>query len=138
MSDENKALIQRFVEEAFNRGNLDVADEVYAPGFVSHESDGPIERSPEYVKGFVGLYRGAFPDGHTTVEDMISAGNLVAYRWTFRGTHRGELMGIAPTDKQVTIRGTTFDRISGGKIEEEWNDFDRLGMLRQVGAAPGQ
>ena len=137
MSEENKTLIQRFVEEAFNRGNLDVADEVYAPEFTSHESAGPVGRSPEYVKQFVGMYRSAFPDGHTTVEDAISAGDLVAYRWTFRGTHRGELMGIAPTDKQVMIRGITFDRISGGKIEEEWDSFDQLGMLRQLEVAPG-
>ena len=137
MSEENKALVQRFVEEAFNRGNLDAADEVYAPGFVSHESDGPVERSPEYVKGFVGRYRGAFPDGRTTVEDSIAEGDRVAYRWTFRGTHRGELMGIPPTERQVTITGITLDRISG-KIEEEWNHFDQLGMLQQLGATPGQ
>jgi steroid delta-isomerase-like uncharacterized protein len=136
VSEENKALVQRFVDEAFNRGNLDVADEVYAPEFTSHEPEGAVERSPEYVKGFVGTYRGAFPDGHTTVEDSIAEGDRVAYRWTFRGTHRGELMGIGPTERQVTITGITLDRISGGKIEEEWNNFDRLGMLQQLGAAP--
>jgi steroid delta-isomerase-like uncharacterized protein len=136
VSEENKALIQRFVEEAFNEGNLDVADEVYASGFVSHESSGPVERGPDYVKGFVGTYRGAFPDGHTTVEASIAEGDKVAYRWSFRGTHRGELMGIAPTGKQVTITGITVDRISGGKIEEEWNNFDQLGVLRQLGVIP--
>ena len=136
MSKGNKALVRRFVEEAFNEGNLEVADEVYAPEFVSHESDGPVERSPEYVKGFVGTYRGAFPDGHTTVEDSIAEGDRVAYRWTFRGRHRGELMGIGPTERQVKITGITVDRISGGKIEE-WNNFDRLGMLQQLGAALG-
>jgi steroid delta-isomerase-like uncharacterized protein len=138
VSEENKALVQRFVEEAFNKGNLDVADEVYASDFVSHESAGPSERSPEYVKQFVGMYRGAFPDGHTTVEDVIAEGDKVAYRWTFRGTHRGELLGIPPTDNQVTITGITLDRVSGGKIEEEWNHFDQLGILQQLGAAPGQ
>jgi predicted ester cyclase len=82
------------------------------------------------------MYRGAFPDGHTTVEDSIAEGDKVAYRWTFRGTHRGELMGILPTERQVTITGITVDRISGGKIEEEWNNFDQLGMLQQLGVAP--
>jgi steroid delta-isomerase-like uncharacterized protein len=138
MSEEKNTLIQRFVEEAFNRGNLDVADEVYAPEFVSHESAGPVGRSPEYIKQFVGMYRSAFPDGHTTVEDSIAEGDKVAYRWTFRGTHLGELMGIPPTEKQVTITGITVDRISGGKIEEEWNNFDQLGTLQQLGAVPGQ
>jgi steroid delta-isomerase-like uncharacterized protein len=135
VSEENKAFTQRFVEEAFNKGNLDVADEVYSPSFVFYGSAGSVERDPEYVKGFVGMYRGAFPDGHTTVEDSIAEGDKVAYRWTFRGTHRGELMGILPTERQVTITGMTVDRISG-KIEEEWNNFDQLGMLQQLGVAP--
>ena len=136
MSEENKALIQHFVEEAFNERNLEVADEVYASGFISHESADPVERDPEYVKQFVGMYRTAFPDGHTTVEDVISEGDRVVYRWTFRGTHRGELMEIPPTERQVTITGITIDRISDGKIEEEWNLFDQLGLLQQLGVAP--
>jgi steroid delta-isomerase-like uncharacterized protein len=138
VSEETKALIQRFVEEGFNEGNLDVAEEVYASGFVSHESAGPVERGPEYVKQFVGTYRDAFPDGHTTVEDVIAEGDTVAYRWSFRGSHQGELMGIPPTGKEVTITGITVDRISGGKIDEEWNNFDQLGLLRQLGVVPGQ
>jgi predicted ester cyclase len=133
VSKENKAVVRSFVEEAFNEGNLEVAGEVYVPAFVSHESDGPVERSPEYVKGFVDTYRGPFPDGHTTAE-----GDRVAYRWTFRGTHRSELIGIGPTERQVTITGLTVDRVSGGKIEVEWNNVDRLGVLQQLGAAPGR
>ena len=136
MSEENKALIQRFVEEAFNRGNLDMADEVYAPSFISHESGGPVDRSPEYVKNFVNMYRSAFPNGHTTIEDVVAEGDEVAYRWTYRGTHQGDLMGIPPTGQDVTITGITIDRISGGKIEAEWNNFDQLGMLQQLGVVP--
>jgi predicted ester cyclase len=82
------------------------------------------------------MYRGAFPDGRTTVEAVIAEGDKVVHRWTFRGTHRGELMGIPLTDNQVTITGTTLDRVSGGKMEEEWNNFDQLGMLQQLGVAP--
>src|SRR5918912_336768 len=137
MLEENKALVQRFVEEAFNKGNLDIADEVYAPRFFSHDPSTPEgERGPKDVKQFVNTYRSAFPDGHATVEDLIAEGDKVAYRWTYRGTHHGELMGIAPTGKEVTITGITIDRISGGRIEEEWNNFDQLGMLQQLGAVP--
>ncbi len=137
MSEENKALIQRFVEEAFNKGNLDVADEVYASTFVSHDPTAPEgQGSPEDIKQFVNTYLSAFPDGHTTVEASIAEGEKVAYRWTFRGTHRGELMGIPPTGEQVEITGVTINRFSGGKIEEQWNLFDQLGMLQQLGVAP--
>ena len=137
MLEENKCLIQRFVEVAFNKGNLDVADEVYASTFVSHDPTTPEgQGSPESVKQFVNTYLNAFPDGHTTVEDVVTEGDKVAYRWTFRGTHQGELMGISPTDKQVEITGITINRLSGGKIEEQWNVFDQLGILRQLGVAP--
>ena len=136
MSEENKALIQRFVEEAFNKGNVDVADEVYSPTFLSHEPTGPVERSPEYVENFVNMYLSAFPDGRTTMEDLVAEGDRVAYRWTYRGTHQGELMGIPPTGREVTITGITIDRISGGRIQEEWNNFDQLGLLQQLGVVP--
>ena len=138
MLEENKALVQRFVEEAFNKGNLDIADEVYSSRFFSHDPSTPEgERGgPEDVKQFVNMYRSAFPDGHTTIEDLIAEEDEVAYRWTYRGTHQGELMGTAPTGKEVIITGITIERISGGKIEEEWNNFDQLGMLQQLGVVP--
>jgi steroid delta-isomerase-like uncharacterized protein len=137
MSEENKALIQHFVEEAFNQGNLEAAEEIYAPIFISHDPTTPEgQGTPDDVKQFVNTYRTAFPDGHTTVEGSIAEGDQVAYRWTFRGTHQGGLMGIPPTGKQVTITGITINRLSGGKIEEQWNNFDQLGVLRQLGVAP--
>jgi steroid delta-isomerase-like uncharacterized protein len=137
VSEESKALIQRFVEEAFNKGNVDVANEVYASTFVAHDPTIPEgQGSPEQVKQFVNTYLSAFPDGHTTVEDSISDGDKVAYRWTFRGTHQGELLGIPPTGKQVTITGITINRVSRGKVEEHWTNFDQLGMLQQLGVAP--
>jgi steroid delta-isomerase-like uncharacterized protein len=137
MSEENKTLIQHFVEEAFNQGNLEAAEEIYAPIFISHDPTTPGgQGTPDDVKQFVNTYRTAFPDGHTTVEGSIAEGDRVAYRWTFRGTHQGELMGIPPTGEQVTITGITINRLSGGKIEEQWNNFDQLGVLRQLGVAP--
>ena len=114
-----------------------MADEVYGSTFISHDPTAPEgQGSPEGVRQFVNTYLGAFPDGHTTVEDSIAEGDKVAYRWTFRGTHRGELMGIPPTGEQVEITGITINRLSGSKIEEQWNLFDELGMMRQLGVAP--
>ena len=135
MSEENKALVERFVGEAFNRGNLGIADEVYATRFFSHGTP-EGEGGPEYVKQFVNMYRVAFPNGRAVIEDMIAEGDEVAYRWTYRGTHQGELMGIPPTGKEVTITGITINRFADGKIVEEWNNFDQLGMMQQLGVIP--
>ena len=139
MSEENKALVERFVGEAFNKENLNIADEVYAPRFFSHGTP-EGESDLEYVKHFVNMYRVAFPNGHAIIEDMITEGDEVAYRWTYRGIHKGELMGIPSTGKEVTITGITINRFADGKIVEEWNNFDQLGMMQQLGVvpAPGQ
>lgn len=136
-AEENRALIQRFVEEAFNRGNLDVVDEIYAPVYVAHTA-GFHEQTPgpEGVKEFVGLYRRAFPDLHTTIEDIVTEGDRVAYRWTAVGTHQGELLGVPPSSHRMELTGITIERIEDGKIVETWNNFDQLGMMRQIGAMP--
>lgn len=135
--EENRALIQRFVDEAFNRGNLDVVDEIYAPVYVGHTAGFPDQTlGPEGVKEFVELYRSAFPDLHTTIEDMVTEGDKLVYRWTAVGTHQGELLGVAPSSNRMEITGITIDRIEDGKIVETWNNFDQLGMMRQIGAMP--
>ena len=135
--EENRALIQRFVDEAFNRGNLGVVDEIYAPVYVGHTAGVPEQTpGPEGVKEFVGLYRSAFPDLHTTIEDIVTEGDKVAYRWTAVGTNRGELLGVPPSSNRMEITGITIERIEGGKIVETWNNFDQLGMMRQIGAIP--
>ncbi len=82
------------------------------------------------------MYLSAFPDMRVTVEDVIAEADKVVTRWTIRGTHRGELMGIAPTDEQVEIEGITIQRIEGGKIAEEWERYDNLGTMQQIGAIP--
>jgi len=93
-------------------------------------------RGRDEFKQLLSLYITAFPDARFTVEDQIAEGDRVASRYTFRGTHQGELMGIAPTGKQVTVTGMIINRIVNGKSEEGWLNFDALGMLQQLGAAP--
>lgn len=139
--EENKAVIRRFLEEVFSAGNLELVDELFATAYVLHNPSVSGEvRGPEGMKQYVNMYRNAFPDTRFTVEDQIAEGDEVVTRWTFRGTHQGELMGIPPTGKRVTITGIAINRLSGGKIEEQWNNFDQLGVLQQLGAvpAPGQ
>ncbi len=80
--------------------------------------------------------RAAFPDLHQTIEEQISEGDKVAYRWTARGTHQGGLMGIAPTGNRVTFTGISIARLVDGKIEEIWENHDALGMMQQLRAIP--
>jgi predicted ester cyclase len=82
------------------------------------------------------MYRTAFPNIHVTIEDQIAEGDKVVTRWTGHGTHQGELMGIPPTNKAVTVTGIAIDRIVAGKIVEHWENFDQLGMLVQLGVVP--
>ena len=137
MSEENKALVRRFLEEAFNKGNLGVVDEICASDYVLHDPASPEEiRGPEGIKGFVQMYRSAYPDTDITVEDQIAEGDAVVTRWTARGTHQGELFGVAPSGNRVEVTGISIDRFSEGKAAESWTNYDALGMLQQIGAIP--
>ncbi len=135
--EENKAVVRRFLEEVFSGGNLELVDELFAPNYVLHDPVVPGEvRGPEGIKEYVGMYRGAYPDTRFTVEDQIAEGDEVVTRWTGRGTQQGELMGIPPTGQEVTVTGIELDRVSGGKLEETWVNYDALGMMQQLGVIP--
>jgi predicted ester cyclase len=120
-TEENKALSNKGAE-AISRGDFDALDEIYAP-----------EVAQELKQGVAEL-RQAFPDYHGTNEIQIAEGDMVANRWVAHGTHRGEFMGIAPTGREVTFRGTAIDRMAGGKIVELWLEWDLEDVVRQIGA----
>ena len=92
--EENKAIVRRIFEEVWNQGKLDVIDDIYAADFVDHMPGSPDIHGPEGFKQFVNMYRTAFPDIKFTIEDQIAEGDKVVNRFTFTGTHKGELMGI--------------------------------------------
>jgi steroid delta-isomerase-like uncharacterized protein len=137
MSEENKAIIRRLEQEVFTQGNLDVLEEIYAPNYVGHDPTNPEDiRGLEAAKQDAADYRKAFPDLQVTIEDLIAEGDKVATRVRFRGTHQGELEGIAPTGRRVESTGIIISRIEGGKIAEDWANFDDLGLMRQLGVIP--
>jgi steroid delta-isomerase-like uncharacterized protein len=137
---ENKAVVCRYFEEAWNRQNLDVVDEIIAPNLLDHEVDGSEQRSgPEDVKSYLaGYYLKVLPDVHITVEFQVAEGDMVLTYVTVRGTHREELLGVPATGKQIEVTGMSVDRIEGGKIVEGWVSWDQLGLLKQLGANPKQ
>jgi steroid delta-isomerase-like uncharacterized protein len=125
------------MEEGFNKGNLASVDEITAEGFRNHDpADGGDYVGREGAKQQIQMYRAAFPDLQLTIDDIFESGDEVAVRWTARGTHRGDLMGLAPTGVQTVTTGITIDRYEDGKIAESWTNWDTLGLMRQLGAAP--
>ncbi len=134
-AEQNKATIHRWVEEAWNTGNFASADEMYSVSYVLHDNTGTVP-GPQGLAQFISVFRTGFPDLHLAIEDMIAEEDKVAWRFTARGTHKGELMGIPPTGKPVTVSGVVCSRFANGKWEEDWSNFDALGMLQQLGVVP--
>lgn len=136
-TEENKDLARRDIEEVWNEGNLDLVDEYVAEEFVLHDPAMPDDlRGPAGYKEVVTMYRTAFPDAHITIEELVAEGDTVVVRWTGRGTHEGELMGIEPTTNEVEVPGMTVVHVEDGTMTEGWQCYDVLGMLGQLGAVP--
>jgi steroid delta-isomerase-like uncharacterized protein len=137
-SQDAKELVRRYFEQIWNRGNLEIVDQLFTPDFVRHGPalEGGEVRGPEGLKQLVRLYRGSFPDLNVPIDEQIGEGEVVVTRWTAQGSHQGELMGIAPTGRRATVPGIIIDRIAGGRIAEEWASYDGLSMLQTIGAIP--
>ena len=129
---ENKAIAHRWGDEIWGKGSLAAIDELFATDFV-HNYPPP---GREGYKQNVTDWFVAFPDIQYITEDMVAEGDKVAIRWAYRGTHQGEFMGIAPTGKQVTMKGISIIRIVGGTIVEVWDEVDSLGIMQQLGVFP--
>jgi predicted ester cyclase len=136
MSEENKALIRRMLEEGMNMRNLALLDELLDPGYVYH---GVVEgeiKGVEAMKQFLTSLYAVWPDVQHVIQEQVAEGDKVVTRFKSIGTSQVEFMGIAPSGKQVTVDEVSISRIAGGRIVEDWNTWDFLGLLRQLGAAP--
>ena len=138
-TQDAKEVVRRSIEEAWNEEDLELVDELVASDGVQHDPTLPdLSEGPDALKQAIQLYHAAFPDATLEIEEMIAEGNTVAVRWTGRGTHEGELMGVEPTGNEVEVRGLQFSRVEDGMITESWTVYDALGMLQQIGAVPEQ
>jgi predicted ester cyclase len=134
MSEENKAVVRRYFEEIWSKGNFSVADEIVGAPGVTGPAD-PPKMSAERIKQVVGGMRQSFPDIKYTVQEIVAEGDKVMVFWTAQGTHKGEFRGIAPTGTQINHRGFDMYRIEGGRIVERPGGFnDDLNLLTQLGA----
>jgi steroid delta-isomerase-like uncharacterized protein len=133
-ADKRKAVAQRVFDEIFNQGGFEVADEIYAKDFVNHgvTRDIGLKEDQDAARG----WRAAFPDLKTKVDKVLVDGEFVTILWSGEGTNTGEGNGLPATGKKLKGRGITIWRISGGKIREEWSEFDQLRILQQLGLMP--
>jgi len=136
-TEENKAIARRWNDEIWGKGSPAAVDELFAADCVFNNPPPGVAPDREGYKQTVTMWCTPFADIHCTMEDTIAEGDKVVIRWTWRGRHKGEYMGIAPTDKQVTITGIDILRIVGGKIVEHWSEMDNLGFMQQLGAKVG-
>ena len=135
MSDENKTIVRQLYEEVWNKRRLELVEEIISPSHALHDpnlTDSAI--GPEAYKRQVTRFIIAFPDLRFNVEDMFGEKDKLAVAWTISGTHKGEFMGIAPTNKKVSVDGITLNHIVNGKIMDSYISWDTLGLMRQLGA----
>jgi steroid delta-isomerase-like uncharacterized protein len=133
--DERKDLGRRFYDEMWNKGNVDVIDEVCAPHCSFHDPTFPVD-GVAGAKERVRQLRAATPDLHFDVHDILADGDQTAVRWTMGGTSRGEFRGIPATGRTYVITGMTFDKWEGDRVVETWTNYDMLGGLQQLGVIP--
>ena len=135
-AEQNKSIVRRWIEEGWNKHNLAVIDEVYAPNFVQHEPEPQTVNSSEALKQYVSAYLTAFPDLHLSIEDLIAEGYKVVWRFNSTGHQNGPFMGTPPTGKSGNITGLVIFRLENSHISEAWLNIDVLGLLQQVGIIP--
>lgn len=135
-ADQNLAVVRRNVDEAMNQGILAVVDETYATDAVLHVAGQPDAVGRTAIRQLEQAVHDAFPDMRYTIDDIFAAADRVVVRCTFRGTHRGELQGMAPTGNAVSVTAIFITRFVKGKVAEQWFVEDSLGLMQQLGAVP--
>ncbi len=129
------AVARRWTEELWN-GRIDLVDELFAADVVDHNPLPGSAAGRDGQRQEVEMFRSAFPDLEVTPEDIIAEGDRAVVRWTATGTHRAEVLGVAPTGRTVSLHGIDVVRVSDGRIVERWGEFDALGLLAQLDAFP--
>jgi steroid delta-isomerase-like uncharacterized protein len=138
MSDKLKAAVREFYDRGWNRGDLSVIDELFAPEYHDHDAAAQTGKSGlDAARQFIETFRAAVPDLHVEIEDQYAEGSTVTTRWTATGTHEGTLMGLPATHQRVEVSGISIDRFDEqGRFAEGWGNWDGIGLLRQIAALP--
>jgi predicted ester cyclase len=132
----NKAIAERWMLELWEKGDYDLADEIISPDYLRHDPFIELKGPQEYLEKVVKPLRGAFPNAAYTIEEMIAERDYVLIKWSFVGTHKGDLQGIPPTGVKAEHDGMDLLRFRDGKIIESWPGFDGVRVLKTLGIIP--
>jgi steroid delta-isomerase-like uncharacterized protein len=130
--EQNKALYNRYIQEVFNKGRLELLDELLSPSYVYHDAPPGTPEGPEAIRQVVTMFRTGFPDLEITLEAQAAEGEDVCSRSVMRGTHTGTVFGLAPTGNKVEMKGITWVRVRDGRITDSWVRNDVATMMRQL------
>lgn len=136
-SETNKAIVQRYYDQIWNNGRLDLVEEFISEDF--HEDNGPNIpglNGRDALKAIIGGIRASLPDLQITLHDVVAEGNKVVTRSSFTATHQGELLGVPPTGNQLSVSGAAIFCLENARIVELWNFNDNLSMMQQLGVVP--
>jgi steroid delta-isomerase-like uncharacterized protein len=133
--EDNKTVVRGFIDALFTDGDLGATDAFLSADFVNHDPPIGLPADAEGMRTAGAMFRDGFPDWHSDLHALIAEDDIVVERFTASGTHRGELMGVAPTGKRVELQGINIFRVHDGRITERWGRLDELGLFQQLGLA---
>lgn len=132
-AEQNRTAVRRFIEKGLNQQNMAVMESYFSPQLVDHALPPGMPGGREGRKLFAQVFFAAFPDIHIHIDDLLAEGDRTVLRWSAHGTHKGELMGIPATGRQVTMTGISIDRFENGQSVEHWEVIDQMGLMQQLG-----
>lgn len=135
--DQNKITLRRLVEEGYNKGNLNLLDEIFTKDAINHDASQPnLGRGPAGARESMRGYLTAFPDAKVTIEREIAEGDYVVQYLSTTGTHSGPFGPVPATGKKATVTGVIISKFENGKVVETWSLWDLLSLMKQIGIVP--
>lgn len=136
MVDQYKTAARNLIEKGFNQKDLSAFEAYFSTSLTDHALPPGMPEGFEGRRMFYSAMLAAFPDMEVRIEDLFAEGDKLVMRWSVRGTHNGDMMGIPPTGKQISVGGIAIDRFENGQSVEHWEVFDQVGLMQQLGAIP--
>src|SRR6266851_4421363 len=137
MIDDNLALVRNMEEDLFNHRDLSAVDRYVSPAYTLRTAEEGAPSGREAIKAYIAAYLNGFPDLHISIDQLLAVGDKVVGVFTFTGTHEGDLFGVTPTGRTISVRQIAIYRLEGGQVVDEWEISDQLGLMQQIGALAG-